>query len=97
VHDEEQDELFVSEPKALLAQSEQTKTEGPLNPFEDNLANSERLPTKLDVLIQDNYISQISNHKENMAKRKKRGQNLSIHQFDEATQKCIQDTVAQER
>ena len=32
-----------------------------------------------------------------MAKRKKRGQNLSIHQFDEATQKQIQETMDQER
>lgn len=32
-----------------------------------------------------------------MAKRKKRGQNLSIHQFDEATQKQIEETVEQER
>ena len=51
----------------------------------------------MDVLINDNYINQISNHKENMAKRRKRGQNLSIHQFDEATQKQIQETVEQER
>jgi hypothetical protein len=32
-----------------------------------------------------------------MAKRKKRGQNLSIHQFDDATKKKLQDTVDQER
>ena len=42
-------------------------------------------------------MSQVSSHSENMAKRKKRGQNLSIHQFDEATQKQIQETVDQER
>jgi len=39
----------------------------------------------------------VSSHQENMAKRKKRGQNLSIHQFDEATKKKLQETVEIER
>ena len=61
VHDEEdeQDSLFVSDPKPLLSQSEQSKTET-LNPFVDNLANSEILPeisNKLDVVINDNYLN----------------------------------------
>lgn len=50
--DDDQDSLFVTDPKSALSQSERVKTESPLNPFEDNLANSEMLPeisNKLDV------------------------------------------------
>lgn len=78
VHEEEddQDSLFVTGPSSLT-QSEQPKSET-LNPFKDTLANSERLPelpNKLDVLINDNYISELSHsqHQENISKRKKRG------------------------
>lgn len=73
------------------------------NPFKDNLANSERLPETnklIDVEINDDYMNQLSSsqHKDMIKKRKKnRGKNVSIHQFDEATQKSIQETVEKER
>lgn len=74
------------------------------NPFVDNLANSENLPVtqKLEVKINDDYLAQYNNHNEESESNKRhnakiqqrknlRGkkQNISIHQFDEATQKTI--------
>ena len=39
-----------------------------------------------------------STHNENMMKRKNRKKgNVSIHQFDEATKKAINDTIEKER
>ena len=82
------------------------------NPFVDNLANSENLPVtqKLEVKINDDYLAQYNNQNEESESNKRhnakiqqrknlRGkkQNISIHQFDEATQKTIQDTVEQVR
>ena len=69
------------------------------NPFEDTLANSDLIPTtkKLDVVvIEDNYINK-STHQENLSKRKRKNKNLSIHQFDDATQQTIQDAVNKQR
>ena len=51
------------------------------NPFKDTLAASEAIPktTKLEnIVIEDNYISK-SSHQENLSKRKKKKQNLSLH------------------
>lgn len=51
------------------------------NPFEDTLANSELAPeTKpLDLHIEENYIAKPSTHEENLSKRRRKKQNLSMH------------------
>ena len=95
--------------------TETAKLKSVQNPFQDNLANSDILPKiqKLDVQINENYISQLgttenassaeskeSAHQERVNKRKNargKNKNLSIHQFDEQTQRTIQNTIKEER
>lgn len=58
VHEEDdQEQFFVQEPKQLAQSEQPSKSSEPINPFKDTLANSERLPSKLDVLINDNYMN----------------------------------------
>lgn len=53
-------------------------------------------PTHPDEIQQDEAQKSRTTHQQNLKKRKqKKGLNLSIHQFDEATQKSIQDAVRQ--
>jgi len=48
------------------------------------------------VVVNEDYLTPSSDHSSNMAARRKqrnKKQNVSIHQFDEQTQKSIQDAL----
>ena len=106
----DQDGLFVSAPSiekkaprklsdSFEAVAKDHDFEELENPFEDTMANSQMPPeTKpLDLHIEENYIAKPSTHEQNLSKRKRKKQNLSMHQLDAATQESIQATIASER
>lgn len=80
--------------KDTLADGSFENSPEPKNENKQGLVRSELLP--VTVQINDNYMSG-NMHNENMQKRKNRKKgNVSVHQFDEATKKAIEEAIAEQ-